>query len=1316
MLPPEVKAVLRTTTRDDNNFDQANSVSVTFGIKKMNVFRCYTREELNEFMLGKLTVPRAEEFTEHLDHCSTCEDTVIGLEKASDTLVNLLAGSDADAAPAAYQKNPDYDRAATAAQQVINSWMAHTDSSPQRSVDQQKIGDYEIIQTLARGGMGSVFRARHARLEKEVAIKILPERKMQSPDAIARFSREMKIIGQMSHPTMVAATDAGATDGIHYLVMELVDGFDLGKLVGRCGPLAVADACELIRQSALGIQYAHEQDVVHRDVKPSNLMLATDSKVKVLDLGLATLGGLTGTVDELTTVGQLMGTLDYMAPEQCGNSQPVGALCDVYGLGATLYKLIAGVAPYSSPENDTPLKKLRAMATCEPTPIDERVTGLPEELVSIINRCLADLPKDRFDSAADLAAALEPLCSDHDLPGLLQRANSVTSQPNTSVPLLHNPGSAQKQLSAGTNSEAKPAAAGAGNSRRWISTAIGFASAGFAILAGIVIYLHTTAGQLIIESEVEDVRVTVMKNERPTKDVQVEQGAGSTKLRAGEYQIVIESDSDQLEIENDKFVLRRGETVVAKITKRANDNSDAILPLDSDPTEHRVVRADSDKVPGEPTYNSRGIEWWIGLARDSSDIRSLSRRANFLKIVNELAPLVSDERKKEIVERHLDESKHEISSSFHASLAVSLAPLCDSEELFDKLFDHVSSRADPSILESSSPERFQVKMLQELKDGTPKKQAISIQWVEQKIKHDLEQQLSPEWKDVLLKRIDNVDQQESIMAILAVHFCEDAEVIEAIYKCVTSAEYSPTENPSWAHGHTVWVDHLLKAKPKDKVIPFLATQWLKMGAFDPQYFVQLAFSSAIDGPEDRRLIDQLNQVLLDSSWGLSLKGVTTHWALINEIRKVGDAMHNQVRLKWLEEAETSEGTKKTRLAALSKHLLPAIYKQFEFKFVDPQDTRGAEQATRGLHQEANDTIASLTGVEAGELCKGYDISHWAKAFASAKSESEKLEAIRNVYKLRESKNVPDDFALLIAQGVRGYSFDYVDFGGEESVQSLAISMWYGRNHQGLAAQFVASLGQLNDEDAMFAFWSLWHIEGKSDEVFEYAELYTGSDNYLLRSRAILIMFENFHSRSRSFNEKKTSLERAYLSVLEDESLSNRQKLRIFASCQRKFSSSKAKDEIKGKFIELVNQIEDPRELATVFSGMKASDHLAETIGSLGMDVIALKLLAKNPDYLHQPQQPLVLNCWITPEKEEEHIGDSNHTLFDLCLVKIYRSKNMPLQFLSKDQTDQVLANLEAVKKTSASDVQRIRLERIIEKIKSQSEVEQRLERLMKVPN
>ena len=1318
----------------------------------MNAFRCYTREELQEFMLGKLPVPKTEEITDHLDQCSTCEDTVIGLEKASDTLVNLLAGSDADSSPATYQKNPDYDRAATAAQQVINSWVAHTDSSPQRSVDQQTIGDYEIIQTLARGGMGSVFRARHTRLEKEVAIKILPERKMQSPDAIARFSREMKIIGQMSHPTMVAATDAGAADGIHYLVMELVDGFDLGKLVGRCGPLAVADACELIRQSAWGIQYAHEQDVVHRDVKPSNLMLASDSKVKVLDLGLATLGGLTGTVDELTTVGQLMGTLDYMAPEQCGSSQPVGPPCDVYGLGATLYKLIAGVAPYSSPENDTPLKKLRAMATCEPTPIDERVTGLPAELVSIVNRCLADLPTDRFDSAADLATALEQLCANHDLPGLLQRANSVASQSNGSVPLLHNPRSAQKQLNSGTDSKAKPAIAAAGSSRRWISTAIGLASAGFAILAGVLIYLNTTAGQLIIESEVEDVRVTVMKNDLPTKDVQVEQGTGSTKLWAGEYQIVIESDSDQLEIENDKFVLRRGETVVAKITKKAHGNSGRALSLDSDtavPAKRPALHANGiqrqlgqvpDNVEGEPTYDSKGIEYWIDL--HSSSKKRQPQRSGALKVIQQLAPHLSEDRKKEIVERRLDRYKHEVSPSFHTAMAAGLAPLCDSEELFDKLFDHVSSRTDPNVLGSGSPERFQVKMLEELKSGDPERQARSIRWARQNIGRRsssqlsrgrrseeglLKQQLIPEWKDALLKRIDNVDQQQRIMTVLADRFGEDPEVIEAIYKCVMSAEYSS--------GHSDWIYYLLQAKPKDEVIPVQATKLLKEGLIEPSYFVHLAFPYGVDGPGDRRLIDQLNQVLLDSSWGLSSEtigtqisgqsgGLNVDYALVGGAA-VGDAgqglealfgSNRRMRRALVEEiqavcvryvaSEQSEDTK-TRIAEVVDSLLPAIHKQIEFKFVDPQKTKAAEQATKELHEAANKAIASLTGVDAKELCKGYDITHWAKAFASAKSESAKLEAIQNVYQLRGSKNVPDDFVLLIVQGVKGLSFDHVNFSNRQSVQSLAIDLFRGHHPSGarltkVAMLFIESLNQLTDKDAMFAFWVLRDLSNysgrESQEVFEYAKLYQGADNYLLRSRALAILFKHgtFLGGRRS-SKKVSSLEKIFDSVLTDESLSNRQKLRIHASYTIPNSLYPKRNgefrAVANKWFKLVSQIEDPRELAMVFY----ADHFGPP-----MVEIALDLIAKNPDFLHQVHQPLKLDCWATPEQEERFSTKSNSTLFDLCLVEIVRSENGELNFQDKDQADRVLVNLESIK-TSATDVQRKRIDQILKKIKLQLE-------------
>ena len=235
-------------------------------------------------------------------------------------------------------------------------------------------------------------------------------------------------------------------------------------------------------------------------------------------------------------------------------------------------------------------------------------------------------------------------------------------------------------------------------------------------------------------------------------------------------------------------------------------------------------------------------------------------------------------------------------------------------------------------------------------------------------------------------------------------------------------------------------------------------------------------------------------------------------------------------------------------------LLPAIHKQFEFKFVAPQETKAAEQATKELHEAANKAIASLTGVDAKELCKGYDITHWAKAFASAKSESAKLEAIQNVYQLRGSKNVPDDFVLLIVQGVKGLSFDHVNFSNRQSVQSLAIDLF--RVHPSDARLtkvfmlFIESLNQLTDKDAMFAFWVLRDRSSgrESQEVFEYAKLYQGADNYLLRSRALAILFKHgkFLGVQR-YSKKVSSLKKIFDSVLTDESLSNRQKLRVHAS-------------------------------------------------------------------------------------------------------------------------------------------------------------------------
>src|SRR5262245_43861309 len=183
-----------------------------------------------------------------------------------------------------------------------------------------QLGPYTILGPLGAGGMGAVYKALHTRLKRVVALKVLPEGRMNDPGAVARFQQEMEAIGRLDHPNIIRATDAGEAAGRHFLVMELADGLDLGQVVVRVGPASIADACELVRQAARGLQSAHERGLVHRDVKPSNLLLTVGGVVKVLDLGLARLarhGHGHGHADErLTASGDAMGTADFMAPEQ----------------------------------------------------------------------------------------------------------------------------------------------------------------------------------------------------------------------------------------------------------------------------------------------------------------------------------------------------------------------------------------------------------------------------------------------------------------------------------------------------------------------------------------------------------------------------------------------------------------------------------------------------------------------------------------------------------------------------------------------------------------------------------------------------------------------------------------------------------------------------------------------------------------------------------------------------------------------------------------------------------------------------------------
>ena len=214
----------------------------------------------------------------------------------------------------------------------------------------KRIRDYQLIEPIGVGGMGVVLRAVHRRLKKPVAVKLIRSTHVGGDEAIARFVKETEAVGQLSHPNIIAALDAGEHDGLHYLVMELVDGQDAAKRIRQIGPMSCEEAADVIRQAALGLKAAHDAGFVHRDIKPSNIMIGEDGHVRVMDFGLAGLSqtslGSAGRLhprDSLTKTGQEVGTPLYMSPEQRAG-EIVDAASDVYSLGLTFHYLLTATA------------------------------------------------------------------------------------------------------------------------------------------------------------------------------------------------------------------------------------------------------------------------------------------------------------------------------------------------------------------------------------------------------------------------------------------------------------------------------------------------------------------------------------------------------------------------------------------------------------------------------------------------------------------------------------------------------------------------------------------------------------------------------------------------------------------------------------------------------------------------------------------------------------------------------------------------------------------------------------------------------------
>lgn len=281
------------------------------------------------------------------------------------------------------------------------------------------LGPYILLEPLGHGGAGQVFKARHRRMLRTVAVKLIHQELLSEPGVVERFQREVQSISRLVHPNVILAHDAGQAGDNLFLVMEYAEGIDLARLVKRDGPLPVAQACDFIRQAALGLQHIHECGLVHRDIKPSNLLVsggvasgessggATHPVVKILDLGLARFHKPAATADGTGTITEpgtaLMGTLDFMAPEQALDFHAADVAADIYGLGCTFYFLLAGQPPFPG---GTVAYKLLQHQHAAPPPLEQFRADLPAGLAALVAKMMAKDPAHRYATAGEVAHLL----------------------------------------------------------------------------------------------------------------------------------------------------------------------------------------------------------------------------------------------------------------------------------------------------------------------------------------------------------------------------------------------------------------------------------------------------------------------------------------------------------------------------------------------------------------------------------------------------------------------------------------------------------------------------------------------------------------------------------------------------------------------------------------------------------------------------------------------------------------------------------------------------------------------------------------------
>ncbi|XZE46584.1 protein kinase domain-containing protein [Pirellulaceae bacterium SH467] len=555
---------------------------------------CLPAETLQAYWDGLLPNDAIDSIEAHLSDCSRCSSLVRDIESrpSQDELVaplRLLQNAREPLGP--FEPAPS---------------MVSVPSSPlfprmiasELLESEQRIGPYRLLEPLGSGGMGSVYLAEHTVLHRNVAMKLL-HLPRKTPDAIARFDREILAAGKLRHPSIVAATDAGHVGDIHYLVMEHISGMDLSKLQRSRLSLGVAEVAQIGHQVAMALSHAHSEGIVHRDIKPSNIMLDEAGNVKVLDFGLALLDRWDGVASELTTVGQFLGTLDYMAPEQAEKSGAVDYRADLYSLGATLFRLLCGRAPLAATPNLSPIDKLRLLAHHHPPKIQTLRPDLPDRFASILDSLLRTDPKLRPASAAHVAESLAPFSESSDLQRLASQMKqlSVPIDGERESQLLR---AASRSVPTATKAASQPSGSG---SRGWIAGVL-CALVPLAFFLGVWIKLDTNEGQLIIESELDEGQISIKKEKGGIeKKLTIETGNTVTRLQGGVYMLEFDSPSTGIEIDRDQFTINNGQTVIARVRKVKKEEGASAGEAPSP--------AEAATVQQKPRYEGKTIEEWL---------------------------------------------------------------------------------------------------------------------------------------------------------------------------------------------------------------------------------------------------------------------------------------------------------------------------------------------------------------------------------------------------------------------------------------------------------------------------------------------------------------------------------------------------------------------------------------------------------------------------------------------------------------------------------------------------------------------------------